>query len=211
MPESYSYDIASSGLFAAGGLSGGITSTIAGGSFWDGVCNGLICAGLNHAMHMVVEGVLPDDPPGKGRTTSKSNAQKNIDEAETAVGGTATLIGGAAKMVDGMEKLEEGLTHFGRTLFGINFIRNLGKAYRNEISWRSAFRRIAVGYVEYKVATIPAVGPVLSISISCYDADGGFDNTIYDDLQWDIWWYKMENSHPSTWDELKMKQPLGPY
>ena len=26
---------------------------MAGGDFWDGVCNGLICAGLNHAMHWV--------------------------------------------------------------------------------------------------------------------------------------------------------------
>ena len=41
---------------AAGGLSGGITSSMAGGDFWDGVCNGLICAGLNHAMHLAVEG-----------------------------------------------------------------------------------------------------------------------------------------------------------
>ena len=65
MPENYTYHIACSGLFAAGGLSGGITSTIAGGDFWDGVCNGLISSGLNHAMHLVVEGGSPDDPPEK--------------------------------------------------------------------------------------------------------------------------------------------------
>ncbi len=29
-------------MVAAGGLSGGITSSMAGGDFWDGVCNGLI-------------------------------------------------------------------------------------------------------------------------------------------------------------------------
>ena len=29
---------------------------MAGGDFWDGVCNGIICSGLNHAMHLVVEG-----------------------------------------------------------------------------------------------------------------------------------------------------------
>ena len=27
---------------AAGGLSGGVTSSMAGGEFWEGVCNGLI-------------------------------------------------------------------------------------------------------------------------------------------------------------------------
>lgn len=29
---------------------------MAGGDFWDGLCNGLISSGLNHAMHLVVEG-----------------------------------------------------------------------------------------------------------------------------------------------------------
>ena len=43
-------------LVAAGCLSGGVTATMAGGNFWEGVCNGLICAGLNHAMHLVVDG-----------------------------------------------------------------------------------------------------------------------------------------------------------
>lgn len=43
-------------MIAGGALAGGVSATIAGGNFWDGVCNGLICAGLNHAMHLVVEG-----------------------------------------------------------------------------------------------------------------------------------------------------------
>lgn len=43
-------------MVAAGTLSGGVTASMAGGSFWDGVCNGLICSGLNHALHLVVEG-----------------------------------------------------------------------------------------------------------------------------------------------------------
>ena len=42
-------------MVAAGGLSGGVTATMAGGSFWEGVCNGLICSGLNHALHLVEE------------------------------------------------------------------------------------------------------------------------------------------------------------
>jgi hypothetical protein len=38
----------------AGGLSGGIASSIAGGNFWDGVRQGLITSGLNHALHGLV-------------------------------------------------------------------------------------------------------------------------------------------------------------
>ena len=41
-------------LLVAGCLSGDVTATMAGGNFWDGVCNGLICSGLNHAMHLAV-------------------------------------------------------------------------------------------------------------------------------------------------------------
>ena len=47
-------------IVAAGTLSGGVTASMAGGSFWEGVCNGLICSGLNHALHMIAG---PDDPP----------------------------------------------------------------------------------------------------------------------------------------------------
>jgi hypothetical protein len=42
-------------MIAGGALAGGVSSTIVGGNFWEGVCNGLICAGLNHAMHLVGE------------------------------------------------------------------------------------------------------------------------------------------------------------
>ena len=64
---------------AAGGLSGGITSTMAGGDFWEGVCNGLISSGLNHAMHLVAEGGSPDDPPG---TEKNKNIPKAPDGAK---------------------------------------------------------------------------------------------------------------------------------
>ena len=43
-------------MIAAGGLSGGVSASMAGGEFIDGLCNGLICAGLNHALHWVVGG-----------------------------------------------------------------------------------------------------------------------------------------------------------
>jgi hypothetical protein len=40
-------------MIASGGLSGGLSSAIAGGDFWKGVREGLITAGLNHVAHMV--------------------------------------------------------------------------------------------------------------------------------------------------------------
>lgn len=38
-------------LIASGGLSGGISSSIAGGNFWMGVRQGIITSGLNHWAH----------------------------------------------------------------------------------------------------------------------------------------------------------------
>lgn len=41
-------------LIASGGLSGGVSSCIAGGSFWSGTRQGLLTSGLNHALHNTV-------------------------------------------------------------------------------------------------------------------------------------------------------------
>lgn len=77
---------------AAGALSGGITAKIAGGDFWEGVCNGLICAGLNHAMHLVVEGGSPDDPPGGKGTIKKASSLSPEENLEVA--GDVATVGG---------------------------------------------------------------------------------------------------------------------
>ncbi len=42
-------------MIVAGGLSGGISATIAGGNFWQGFRQGLITAGLNHVAHMTTD------------------------------------------------------------------------------------------------------------------------------------------------------------
>ncbi|MGN7864118.1 hypothetical protein [Chryseobacterium sp. 22458] len=39
-------------MLTMGGLSGGISSTIAGGNFWDGFRQGIITSGLNHLGHL---------------------------------------------------------------------------------------------------------------------------------------------------------------
>src|SRR5690606_26018360 len=41
-------------MIASGGLSGGISSSIAGGNFWKGVQQGVITSGLNHLAHQGV-------------------------------------------------------------------------------------------------------------------------------------------------------------
>jgi hypothetical protein len=45
-------------MIASGGLSGGLSSAIAGGSFWKGVREGLITSGLNHAMNHFAEDII---------------------------------------------------------------------------------------------------------------------------------------------------------
>jgi hypothetical protein len=47
------------GMIAAGGVSGGIGSAIGGGSFWDGLGQGLITSGLNHAAHSFTDAENP--------------------------------------------------------------------------------------------------------------------------------------------------------
>lgn len=42
-------------MVVAGGLSGGLSSTVAGGNFWQGMRQGLITSGLNHLAHLTGE------------------------------------------------------------------------------------------------------------------------------------------------------------
>lgn len=69
---------------AAGGLSGGITAKIAGGDFWEGVCNGLICAGLNHALHDIIGS--PDDPPEEA-TVETSGSDQDVMAGALVIAG----------------------------------------------------------------------------------------------------------------------------
>jgi hypothetical protein len=50
-------------MIASGGLSGGLSSSIAGGSFADGFRQGVITSGLNHAMHGVGGSHSKSKPP----------------------------------------------------------------------------------------------------------------------------------------------------
>ncbi|MGG5209254.1 RHS repeat-associated core domain-containing protein [Chryseobacterium sp. MIQD13] len=48
-------DLMKAVMVAAGGISGGISSTIAGGNFWQGFRQGIITSGLNHVAHMTTD------------------------------------------------------------------------------------------------------------------------------------------------------------
>lgn len=52
-------------MVVAGGLSGGISSSIAGGKFMDGFRQGIITSGLNHALHDFIEGSVKADTATK--------------------------------------------------------------------------------------------------------------------------------------------------
>ena len=56
-------------MIAGGGISGGISSTITGGDFWQGMRQGLITSGLNHVVHMGLDGLEQEKP----RRQSKSS------------------------------------------------------------------------------------------------------------------------------------------
>ena len=48
----FGQDYMQAAMIAAGGLSGGISATIAGGNFWDGLRQGIITSALNHVAHL---------------------------------------------------------------------------------------------------------------------------------------------------------------
>lgn len=172
-------------MVAAGGLSGGVTATMAGGYFWDGVCNGLICSGLNHAMHLVVE---PVDPPG----SKKNNAQQIKERAQNAptiVGAEATIVEKAAKLTWLMEGESAGLTKImnvtskvSRAGLIINTVINAERAYNGELSWQSFTMRTIVSSVEYGCFKIPHIAATMAgAGLLYYDFTGGFENTLYND------------------------------
>ena len=171
-------------IVAAGTLSGGVTATMAGGSFWEGVCNGLICSGLNHALHMIAG---PDDPPEKNTKNKSPNKDNKVVEGSAVISGEAAIVKTAADWAAGGSKVEilNGISKWSKRLgFAgtvINVAVNVNKAVQGEISWASFTVRTVVTGVEVGIAAIPMVGPILSSMIVCYDIGGGFDNTLYND------------------------------
>ncbi|MDR0223663.1 MAG: hypothetical protein LBI32_01215 [Myroides odoratus] len=63
-------------MIAGGGLSGGISSTIAGGNFWKGMQQGLIVSGLNHTMHSGFDKLQQNVDKDNRRELTKQERQK---------------------------------------------------------------------------------------------------------------------------------------
>ncbi|MBR1514089.1 MAG: VCBS repeat-containing protein [Bacteroidales bacterium] len=168
-------------MVAAGGLSGGVSSTMAGGDFWEGVCNGLICAGLNHAMHLACKAVEgPDDPPGKespninskNKCINESTKQTITKMSETG-GGIATALDGAAAKAS-METLSIASKVLGGTFVVVSEIPDILTAW-NDPSLGNV-TKVVVG-TGLGVVTVVA-GPIVATGafvLGVVNAFGGFD------------------------------------
>jgi len=60
-------------MIATGGLSGGISVHVSGGSFWAGVRQGVISSGLNHLMHMGTQVILIHHPRSIGALSQSTS------------------------------------------------------------------------------------------------------------------------------------------
>lgn len=171
-------------IVAAGTLSGGVTASMAGGSFWEGVCNGLICSGLNHALHLACESLVgPDDPPD-----SKNNKVEKTQNTTNKIGTVGTLFNGALKIT---KEATGGLNGFFKTFARTcntltcaaivsNGVINWMKYRNGEIDLYSMCARDGMTLLEFVTSIIPfGIGTVPSIALTAYDIEGGFEQTLY--------------------------------
>ncbi|MFP5040288.1 RHS repeat-associated core domain-containing protein [Parasediminibacterium sp. JCM 36343] len=75
--NSFGKDYMQAAMIAAGGLSGGISATIAGGNFWDGLRQGIITSALNHVAHLA-EGDKDQPNPKPKQKWHKMNVDKKL-------------------------------------------------------------------------------------------------------------------------------------
>ncbi|MBR5911968.1 MAG: hypothetical protein IKZ55_08275, partial [Bacteroidales bacterium] len=111
-------------MIAAGGLGGGVSSLIAGGDFVEGVCNGLICAGLNHALHYVVE--------GGGKPSYKQHKKINVPRQHGRMDCKYAIMEAIAK-------------HFGETEMSQSDFKRIGNMLiknNSNISMREMFQQM---------------------------------------------------------------------
>lgn len=107
-------------------------------------------------------------------------------------GGTATLVGGAAKqtniafnVVNEVRPLSPitKIANAGAIIGGVGFIlnatNNFLQAETGVYSTQEAWIRTGVSAVEFGLAFVLYVGPILSIILVAYDLGGGFDNNLY--------------------------------
>jgi hypothetical protein len=94
------------GIITTGTISDGLSSALAGGSFWEGARNGAISAGLNHAAHLAGFG---DDPKSK-------NAKKPSQPSQLDINRTNALLGLTEMAEFGIKITQEGMLDYRQSL-----------------------------------------------------------------------------------------------
>ena len=169
-------------MVAAGGLSGGVSASMAGGDFWEGACNGLICAGLNHAMHLACEaGGGPDDPPGKQnksiqnstRVNNKQETSEILVKSGQAGGGITTAINGGADIAK-MSKLSFVSKVFGGAFVAVSEIPDFLTAVNDPNLGNITKLVVGIGLGTASVVAGPVVATGAFV-LGVVNAYGGFD------------------------------------
>jgi len=131
-------------MIASGGLSGGLSSSIAGGSFADGFRQGIITSGLNHAMHAF--GDVPGDPPKKDKLTfDKAKALYNFGNGSPVEIDLSTLDLSKVSMSDfgknGLAIIQLDGKHFSNTddalVHGTITLERIGKTNEVRVAYNS--------------------------------------------------------------------------
>jgi hypothetical protein len=124
-------------MIASGGLSGGISSSIAGGSFWKGVREGLITSGLNALATSVIEESAKTDP-----TKIKKSNSSDVKEGDVlnyhSDGSGLDLFAQQSKPKKGVVELHDHGYAEGTDHYSIETILKLGEElYQKSPTWRS--------------------------------------------------------------------------
>ncbi len=119
---------------SSGGLSGGISSSIAGGNFWAGVRQGVITAGLNHLAHAVAYYASANGFDGENKTLAdyKDKINERIDERIKEIDGDIAENDVEIKETTRKGKIER-LTNNNQNLRNQKITLNNAKGFLNSI------------------------------------------------------------------------------
>ncbi len=99
--NTFGRDYMKASMLVMGGLSGGISSTIAGGNFWDGFKQGIITSGLNHLSHLVTE---ENGDNSKTLADYKDEIEKTIDKRMTKISSKLDKNKGSVEEINSMKE-----------------------------------------------------------------------------------------------------------
>jgi RHS repeat-associated protein len=94
------------GVVGSGSISGGVSSVVAGGDFWDGARNGAISSGLNHAVHSgaLGKGIMMAAITGRTRHLWGPDAVLLARTLDMSAGGTVAGEAGALMILRGEDR-----------------------------------------------------------------------------------------------------------